>query len=196
MKNSTLMMSISIFAGVLAMIFNSPRTPQQNAPAASPAPPTASYPAPFVTTRSMSHEFPVPAEESISGMAKALQEASADEKEEIEAKIRTELESQYDEFLARNEEQIERLQQRIDRLKDQLTRRRRAKSKLVDLEFERVVNEADGLVWPDRGSGMFHYHEFGKDPFANQNFRGINLRRPSRPRDSAPEPLREPRQSR
>ena len=192
MKNSTLMMSVSLFAGVLAMNVGEPGTPQQAAPASAEAPTAASYPAPFaMSTRSANNGFITPAEESVSGMAKALQEASGDEKTEIESKIRTELEQQYDEFLARNEEQIEQLQQRINKLKDQLARRRRAKSRMVDLEFERVVNEADGLVWPERGSRMFHYRELGKDPFASPNTRGVNLRRPSRH-----EPRQEPRRAR
>ncbi len=76
-------------------------------------------------------------------------EEDDERKEEIETAIRTSLEDQYDSFLAQNEKQIEQLQERLDKLKDQLYRRRQAKAKMVDLEFERIVNESEGLVWPE-----------------------------------------------
>ena len=65
--------------------------------------------------------------------------------------IRGELEQQYDAFLKSNEEQIEELQTRLDNLREQLVRRRDAKSKMVELEMERVLNESEGLVWPNNG---------------------------------------------
>ena len=85
---------------------------------------------------------------TIRALASALKDASADEREDIESKISAELEKQYEQFLIQNEKQIEQLQQRIDKLKDQLDRRRKAASKMLELEFERVINEADGLIWP------------------------------------------------
>ena len=89
----------------------------------------------------------------IEALVEVLKEASDDERPELESKIQSELEKQYDEFLARNEDQIEKLQERIDKLKDQVMRRRSAKARMVDLEFERVINEAEGLVWPEDRSG-------------------------------------------
>ncbi|MEM9410125.1 MAG: hypothetical protein AAGA30_03365 [Planctomycetota bacterium] len=67
-----------------------------------------------------------------------------------EDKIVDILEKQYDDFLEENEKQIEQLQQRLDQLKNQLDKRRRAKSKMVDLEKVRIINESEGLIWPDR----------------------------------------------
>lgn len=86
-------------------------------------------------------------------LMKQYKDADGEDQDELENKIRSTLEEQYDEFLAQNEKQIEQLQERLNKLKDQLDRRRRAKSKMVDLEFERMANEAEGLIWPDRQFG-------------------------------------------
>ncbi len=83
-----------------------------------------------------------------------LKEAeSSEDREQAMDEIRLQLEKQYDEFLAANEKQVEELQERLDKLREQLVRRREAKEKMVDLELERVVNESDGLIWPDRDRG-------------------------------------------
>ncbi len=89
------------------------------------------------------------AEDPLSEATQKLKEAvDDDQREQAMEEIRTELEKQYDRFLADNEHQIDELQQRLDDLKDQLVRRRRAKDKMVDLELERVINKSEGLIWP------------------------------------------------
>ena len=92
---------------------------------------------------------------SIAKLAQEMKNASREKKAEIESRIRSELEQQYEEFLQQNEAQIEQLQSRIDRLNDQLKRRRSAMSKMVQLEFDRIVNESEGLVWPNRGRSSY-----------------------------------------
>ncbi len=72
----------------------------------------------------------------------------SDSEDEAKDSIRQALENQYEEFLVANEQQIKDLQTRLDELQDQLDRRRRAKKKLVELEFERLINESEGLIWP------------------------------------------------
>ncbi len=102
----------------------------------------------------------------------ALKEAEGDDaKAEAEDKIRELLEVQYDQFLDANKKQIEELQTRLDNLKDQLERRRRAKSKMVDLEIQRVINESEGLIWPnDKSNGNRAntiYRNFGRTSSQN-----------------------------
>lgn len=99
-------------------------------------------------------------------------ESDAD-REDAAEEIRDELGKQYDQFLADNEKQIEELQARIERLRDQLDRRREAKSKMVDLEFERVINASEGLIWPEgsrrrraRGINVFSQGQNGGPAWA------------------------------
>jgi hypothetical protein len=74
-------------------------------------------------------------------------------KEKLAADIRSMLQKQYDAFLDANEKQIADLQKRLEKLREQLERRRQAKEKMVEMEWERLVNESEGLIWP-RGSNM------------------------------------------
>lgn len=88
-----------------------------------------------------------PMDEAIGAMKEAESDA---ERREAEGKVREILVEQYQAFLVENEKQIEQLQKRLDDLKTQLNRRRQAQEKMVDLEMTRVINESEGLVWPNR----------------------------------------------
>ncbi|QEG22538.1 DUF1559 family PulG-like putative transporter [Mariniblastus fucicola] len=65
-------------------------------------------------------------------------------------KIEAILSSQYDAFLIRNESELQEMEGRVRKLRAQLERRKKAKSQLLDLELQRIANEASGLVWPEQ----------------------------------------------
>ena len=195
MRNPIYMMALSTILSALVFCGDAPFATQDRTPALSaetnPFAPTPSTPRSSSGQRRVIYQdgglAVVSNENSIQSLARAMKDASADEKEELEAKIQSELEKQYDEFLANNEEQIKKLQERIDNLKDQLDRRRRARSKMVELEFERMVNEADGLIWPEQGRGAVRAWR-SDDPFANSNrdFPSRNLTRLAQPNTPMP----------
>ena len=168
MKNPVYLTLLSTLAGVLALQFSTTGTNQEASPFArtqDSSPEVAAvqevrsggggtslgvgvgragrFPGLTTTVRHKSSS-------QLRELMKQYKEADRDEKDDLESKIRSLLEEQYDAFLVQNEEQIEQLQERLNRLKDQLDRRRSAKNKMVDLEFERMANEADGLIWPNR----------------------------------------------
>ena len=70
------------------------------------------------------------------------------EKEAIKKKIKDHLSAEYDEFLVKNQSELKRLEERVKKLRVDLDRRRIAKAQLLDLEVQRVLNEASGLGWP------------------------------------------------
>lgn len=90
----------------------------------------------------------------------ALRAAKSDaQRQKAIATIKSELARQYDQFLNQNDQQLQQMEARLERLRTQLKRREKAKDQMVDLELQRVVNEADGLVWPQKqdqfgGMGM------------------------------------------
>ena len=109
-----------------------------------------------------------PMDEAVEAMKKA---ESDEDRRDAEAKVRELLAEQYQAFLVENEKQIEQLQKRLNDLKEQLDRRRRAQDKMVDLEMKRVINESEGLVWPNRssrrsGGPMWR----NSDPFSAKSF--------------------------
>ena len=112
----------------------------------SPARVQTNAPRVFGLADRASQRKPDPMSLAIDSLKNAENEESEDEAKGV---IREELEKQYAQFLAANEQQIEDLQTRLDNLRDQLERRRRAKTKMVDLEMERVINETEGLIWPE-----------------------------------------------
>ena len=64
------------------------------------------------------------------------------------AKIKKLLSLQYDSFLQENESELQAMENRVKNLRAQLERRKNAKTQLLELELQRISNEATGLVWP------------------------------------------------
>ena len=121
----------------------------------------------------------------------AMKEAEGDsERRDAERKVKELLVEQYQMFLVENEEQIEELQERLDNLKEQLERRRRAQDKMVELEFKRVMNASEGLVWPGQSKARTIWSRGSSSP---ARLPGITTSRfPSRPDRSKPPELTRP----
>lgn len=78
-----------------------------------------------------------------------LKEAQSEEqRDRARSAIRELLEKEFDEMIKGEEKSLDQLEQRLARLREQIVRRRTAKSKLVDLRLQTILNEADGLGWP------------------------------------------------
>lgn len=90
-------------------------------------------------------------------------ESDDDRKAAIE-NLRGVLEDQYDESLDNYEKYLASLEEQIKEMRSQIDKRRDAKMELVDLRLKMLVNEADGLGWPDERPGRF---------FSGQGFRNI-----------------------
>ncbi len=88
-----------------------------------------------------------------------LQSAKTEEaRKKSLAKIKALLSKQYDTFLQTNEVELRMMENRVKKLRTQHERRKSAKTQLLDLELQRISNEATGLVWPveeeNYGMGM------------------------------------------
>jgi hypothetical protein len=83
----------------------------------------------------------------------ALKNAKDDEaRAEAEKNLREALQDEYDAMLELHEEQLDKLEAKIEELRGQISKRRSAKSEMVDLYFKMMLHEADGLGWPGRHS--------------------------------------------
>ena len=52
--------------------------------------------------------------------------------------------------MQRREKQISDVEARVKKLRDQIEKRKKAKDDIVSLRLKTIVNEADGLGFPDR----------------------------------------------
>jgi hypothetical protein len=78
-----------------------------------------------------------------------LRKAKTDEEKAVaKAGIKKLLESQYDDFLDVHRNQLDQMRKKFVKLEEQLKRRRDAKSRLVKLKLDMLVNQAEGLGWP------------------------------------------------
>jgi len=80
------------------------------------------------------------------------------------AKIKALLSNQYDSFLQQNESELQEMERSVKALRTQLERRKSAKAQLLNLELQRISNEATGLVWPDEQRGMGAMGQMGSMP--------------------------------
>ena len=88
--------------------------------------------------------------ETLEELKRSLQTAKEDSARQLVlTQIDTVLSKQYDAFLHRNELELRQMEDSVMALRNQLERRKNAKEELVDLELQRISNEATGLVWPD-----------------------------------------------
>ncbi len=97
---------------------------------------------------------------SQSELQKAIAQLRASEtesdREKAEDAMRLALSEDYDASLDKYEEYLEQMEAKIKQLKNQLEKRRQAKMELVDLRLQMLVNEANGLGWPNsRTNGVF-----------------------------------------
>ena len=95
-----------------------------------------------------------------SELSKAIAQLKASEtesdRENAEDAMRSALSEDYDASLDKYEEYLEQMEAKIKQLKNQLEKRRQAKMELVDLRLQMLVNEANGLGWPNsRTNGVF-----------------------------------------
>lgn len=121
---------------------------------------------------------------------------SDDDKAAAKEKIKSELETQYDKFLERDQAKVDQLFDRLKKLEEQLERRREAKDRLVELKMEMLISQAEGLGWPGDGNsfGVSNFGTIGSMPM--QNFQDPSAPpQPTRsllPPSQAPNPLYTP----
>ena len=82
-----------------------------------------------------------------------------DEKAQIEAKQKliAVLSKCFDEDMARREKELQKLKERLKKLAAQLERRREKKKEIIALQFQVVMNEADGLGFTSHPAHPFSY---------------------------------------
>ena len=90
---------------------------------------------------------PSPLERQIAFLKKARTD---EQKETVKQRIRKELVRQYDTYLVASSDELKRLELRLVKLREKLVVRENAKEKMIDLELQRIVNEAEGLAWPKK----------------------------------------------
>ncbi|HEY6563760.1 MAG TPA: hypothetical protein VIY86_04650 [Pirellulaceae bacterium] len=94
---------------------------------------------------------------------RALQNAKSDEdRDRAKSRVRALLSQEFDRMIEQEAKSLDQLEKRLDKLRDQIERRREAKSKLVDLRFETLMNEAHGLGWPG-GQESHAWFGFGNE---------------------------------
>lgn len=82
-------------------------------------------------------------------IVRALKNAKSDEeRDKAKSQLREWLTGEFDRMIAGEEKALDQLESRLEKLREQVQRRREAKSKLVDLRFETLLNEINGLGWP------------------------------------------------
>lgn len=93
---------------------------------------------------------------------KYLKKARTDEqKETVKQRIRKELVQQYDGYLAASADELKNLEARLEKLRGKLSVRKESKEKMIDLELQRIVNEAEGLAWPKKMNKRSSSSTFG-----------------------------------
>lgn len=106
-----------------------------------------------------SYMEPIPAEEL--AKTKELQDAiqslktSTDEVARKKATefIQQQLASQFEDDLKQREKELAEVEQRVTRLREQLDKRKVAQKAIIDLRLQTIVNDADGLGFPDMNVG-------------------------------------------
>ena len=76
--------------------------------------------------------------------------SDSDAREQAKEDIQTALNDQYDAYLKNQEEQLDAMETRLGELREQLKQRKTAKQKMVDLKFEMLLAQLEGLGWPER----------------------------------------------
>ena len=85
----------------------------------------------------------------IAVLSKQLRDAeSDDDKTTIKEQLKTELEKQYDLYLAQHEKPLQELEARLDKLRAEFEWRKSAKDDLVKLRLDTIWYDSQGLGWP------------------------------------------------
>ena len=89
--------------------------------------------------------------------------------------IQQQLTTQFESDLKQREKELAEVEQRVKTLREQLNKRKASQAVIIDLRLQTLVNEADGLGFPDPN--------FGTDAQSAPTLYGDDLNRPvSRPR--------------
>ncbi|MEO1524262.1 MAG: hypothetical protein AAFX06_02450 [Planctomycetota bacterium] len=96
----------------------------------------------------------------VAELVKVLKSSEASESDRSAAKgqLTDVLATQFDEDLKARETRIAQLEEQLKSLREQILKRRDAKSRLIDLRIQLLLNEADGLGFPkawNQTSGRF-----------------------------------------
>ncbi len=115
------------------------------------------------------HPEPSPLERQIEYLKKARTD---EQKETVKKRIRNELVQQYDAYLAASSDELKNLETRLAKLRSKLIVRKEAKEKMIDLELQRIVIEAEGLSWPKKMKQRNYAGGFGDMGMGNQAYSG------------------------
>jgi len=90
-----------------------------------------------------------------------LREADDKTKVELTKELETAVATSFDADMKERENDLAKLEQRLNKLREQLDRRRKAKSEIIQLEVKVLTNEAAGLGFS--GIPLKSKRIFGKD---------------------------------
>lgn len=102
---------------------------------------------------------PIPPEEldARKKLQAAIQELSSGKDEESRKAaadtVRQQLTTQFEADLKRREKELEEVEQRVKSLREQLDKRKAAQADIISLRLQTLVNNANGLGFPDAGFG-------------------------------------------
>lgn len=88
---------------------------------------------------------PSPLAQAMKQLGETKDEAT---KEKLVVQIQRLLGEEYDRHLTEHENSLDKMEERLEKLREQLAKRRSAKSKVVELRMQQLLNEAEGLGWP------------------------------------------------
>lgn len=97
----------------------------------------------------------IPADQDLHKAMEKYQQSASDSDARAESKdeIQKALGEQYDAYLEEQEQQLDAMEKKLAELRDQLKQRSAAKQKMVDLKFEMVLAQLEGLGWPESNEG-------------------------------------------
>lgn len=101
---------------------------------------------------------------ALAAIKDAKDETDKEKAREVLSKV---LGEQYDRNLAAHEKALQQMEQRLAKLREQLSRRRSAKGRMVELRMQTLISEAEGLGWPSAAGASLPAGEWRSDPFAS-----------------------------
>ncbi len=91
-------------------------------------------------------QVPADVQEMMKVMVDRIREAKADaERKSAEEQLRALLDGYFDRDMARRQHELTTIEKRVDKLRSLLAKRREAKASIVGLQYQVLVNEAEGL---------------------------------------------------
>jgi hypothetical protein len=102
----------------------------------------------------------IEANQSFQNAVKTLRSSTEEEtRNKAKDTMHSALEKQFDIDFARREKELAEVEQRVRKLRDQLEKRKAARDRIVELRLQTLVNETEGLGFPDTRVSE------GSDPF-------------------------------